>query len=82
MKMYLVLLPIETQLFRNLVNLEVGGDPAWGAISCHSRHLTTTMIQCRDSHLRQEQAALEEGGVLKNQYIQHGACNNYFCFAF
>lgn len=51
-----------TIYFSNLVNLDVGGDPAWDAISCHSRHLTATMIQCRDTHLSQEQTALEEGG--------------------
>lgn len=55
-------LEAQKKLIRNLVNLEVGGDPAWDAISCHSRHLTATMMQCKDSHIAQEQSALEDGG--------------------
>lgn len=55
-------LDAQKKLIRNLVNLEVGGDPAWDAISCHSRHLTATMVQCRDAHMAQEQATLEDGG--------------------
>ncbi|XP_034235592.1 exocyst complex component 2 [Thrips palmi] len=69
-------LEAQKKLIRNLVNLEVGGDPAWDAISCHSRHLAATMIQCRDTHLTQEQTALEEGGKTPKSSKSKGASSS------
>ena len=69
-------LEAQKKLIRNLVNLEVGGDPAWDAISCHSHHLTTIMNQCRDSHLTQEQTTLEEGKTPKSSKSKGGSTSN------
>jgi hypothetical protein len=49
-------------LYRNLVNLEATGDPAWDGISCHSSFISQQLISCRDEHIAAEITAGEDTG--------------------